>query len=174
MGSNTMAYIIRQLKSSSTVKINPDSVDKNDPKDVQLEDEDIIYDITLSCRTSIEVVEAIASHGSVSHERVALIADDKSYGYKHLASSASRISLLLLRHHEIVVYRTMNNKNLDGARIGVVAKPSAEFIASVLAIWLSEGVAVPLEPSNPKDGLLHVMTDAETSSCFLGFLPYIS
>ncbi|GJT79198.1 hypothetical protein Tco_1053540 [Tanacetum coccineum] len=42
MGSNTMAYIIRQVKSSSIVKINPDSVDKNDPKDVQLEDEDIM------------------------------------------------------------------------------------------------------------------------------------
>ncbi|GKC33242.1 malonate--CoA ligase [Tanacetum coccineum] len=111
----------------------------------------------------MEVVEAIASHGSASHERVALIADDKSYGYKHLASSASGISLLLLRHHEIVVYRTMYNKNLDGARIGVVAKPSAEFVASVLAIWLSGGVAVPLETSNPKDGLLHVITNAGVS-----------
>ncbi|GJY56641.1 hypothetical protein Tco_0455756 [Tanacetum coccineum] len=48
MGSNTMAYIIRQVKSSSIVKINPDGVDKNDPKDVQLEDEDIMYDIALS------------------------------------------------------------------------------------------------------------------------------
>ncbi|GJS44096.1 hypothetical protein Tco_0569139 [Tanacetum coccineum] len=28
--------------------INPDSVDKNDPKDVQLEDEDFMYDIALS------------------------------------------------------------------------------------------------------------------------------
>ncbi|GKB12469.1 hypothetical protein Tco_0846392 [Tanacetum coccineum] len=34
MGSNTM--------------INPDNIDKNDPKDVQLEDEDIMYDIALS------------------------------------------------------------------------------------------------------------------------------
>ncbi|GKE43628.1 hypothetical protein Tco_1470912, partial [Tanacetum coccineum] len=48
MGSNTMAYIIRQVKSSSIVKINPDSIDKNDPNDVQLEDEDFMYDIALS------------------------------------------------------------------------------------------------------------------------------
>ncbi|GKE28955.1 hypothetical protein Tco_1444339 [Tanacetum coccineum] len=45
MGSNTMAYIIRQLKSSSIIKINPDSVDKNDPKDIQLQNKDIMYDI---------------------------------------------------------------------------------------------------------------------------------
>ncbi|GJT97665.1 hypothetical protein Tco_1093183 [Tanacetum coccineum] len=51
MGYNTMAYIIQQVKSSSIVKMNPDSVDKNVPKDVQLEDEDIMYDIA----SSIEV-----------------------------------------------------------------------------------------------------------------------
>ncbi|GKB98646.1 hypothetical protein Tco_0984783, partial [Tanacetum coccineum] len=28
--------------------MNPDSVDKNDPKDVQLQDEDIMYDIASS------------------------------------------------------------------------------------------------------------------------------
>ncbi|GKA22322.1 phospholipase-like protein [Tanacetum coccineum] len=33
---------------------------------------------------------------------------------------------------------------MDGARIGVVAKPSAEFVAGVLAVWLSGGVAVAL------------------------------
>ncbi|GJV60398.1 hypothetical protein Tco_1466498 [Tanacetum coccineum] len=42
-----MAYIIRQVKSSSTVKMNPESIEKNDPKDVQLQDEDIMYDIDL-------------------------------------------------------------------------------------------------------------------------------
>ncbi|GKC63067.1 hypothetical protein Tco_1095665, partial [Tanacetum coccineum] len=48
MGSNTMAYIIRQVKSSSIIKMNPDSVDKNDPKDVQFQDEYIMYDIASS------------------------------------------------------------------------------------------------------------------------------
>ncbi|GJW78086.1 hypothetical protein Tco_0139768 [Tanacetum coccineum] len=53
MSSNTMAYIIRQAKSSSIVKMNPDIVDKNDPKDVQLEDEHIMYDIASSVETII-------------------------------------------------------------------------------------------------------------------------
>ncbi|GJY76479.1 hypothetical protein Tco_0481595 [Tanacetum coccineum] len=48
MGSNTMAYIIRQVKSSSIVKMISDSVDKNDPNDVQLQDEYIMYDTASS------------------------------------------------------------------------------------------------------------------------------
>ncbi|GJX59952.1 hypothetical protein Tco_0291342 [Tanacetum coccineum] len=43
-----MTYFIRQVKSSSIIKMNPDSVDKNDPKDVQLRDEYIMYDIASS------------------------------------------------------------------------------------------------------------------------------
>lgn len=63
---------------------------------------------------------------------------------------------------------TTENKSLNGARIGVVAKPSAEFVAGVLAIWLSGGVAVPLALSYPEAELLHVMTDsvcAENNFC---------
>ncbi|GJW85557.1 hypothetical protein Tco_0158702 [Tanacetum coccineum] len=48
MGSNTMAYIIRQVKSSLIIKMNSYSVDKNDPKDVQLQNKDIMYDIASS------------------------------------------------------------------------------------------------------------------------------
>nr|GEX21235.1 hypothetical protein [Tanacetum cinerariifolium] len=43
-----MAYIIRQVKSSSIIKMNPYSVDKNDPNDVQLQNKDIMYDIASS------------------------------------------------------------------------------------------------------------------------------
>nr|GEY46842.1 malonate--CoA ligase [Tanacetum cinerariifolium] len=112
----------------------------------------------------MEVVKTIASHGSASHESLALKADGKSYGYKHLVSSASRISLLLSsQDQKIINGTTENNKTLNGARIGVVAKPSAEFVASVLAIWLSGGVAVPLALSYPEAELLHVMTDADVS-----------
>nr|KAJ0186416.1 hypothetical protein LSAT_V11C900495310 [Lactuca sativa] len=48
-------------------------------------------------------------------------------------------------------------------RIGVVAKPCAEFVAGVLAIWLNGGVAVPLALSYPEAELLHVMTDSDVS-----------
>ncbi|KVI06006.1 hypothetical protein Ccrd_015693 [Cynara cardunculus var. scolymus] len=115
------------------------------------------------CRTFMEVVKAIASQGSASLESVALKADDKSYGYNHLVSSARRISLMLSGCEQKIVDWTTENRSLNGARIGVVAKPSAEFVAGVLAIWLSGGVAVPLALSYPEAELLHVMTDSDVS-----------
>lgn len=111
----------------------------------------------------MEVVKAIANHGSASHETIALKADDKTYAYNHLISSASKISLLLSNHDQKTVNETTDNKTLNGARIGVVAKPSAEFVAGVLAVWLSGGVAVPLALSYPEAELLHVMTDSDVS-----------
>ncbi|GKA96343.1 hypothetical protein Tco_0818438 [Tanacetum coccineum] len=53
MGSNTMTYIIRQVKSSSIIKMNPDSLDKNDPKDVQLQNKDFMYDIASSVEVNL-------------------------------------------------------------------------------------------------------------------------
>lgn len=52
------------------------------------------------------------------------------------------------------------NGHLRGARIGIVAKPSAEFVAGLLGTWLSGGIAVPLALSYPEAELLHVMNDS--------------
>jgi hypothetical protein len=52
---------------------------------------------------------------------------------------------------------------LRGARIGIVAKPSAEFVAGIFGTWLSGGVAVPLALSYPEVELLHVMNDSVCS-----------
>lgn len=41
-----------------------------------------------------------------------------------------------------------------------MAKPSAEFVASIWAAWLNEAVAVPLALSYPEAELVHVLTDA--------------
>lgn len=55
---------------------------------------------------------------------------------------------------------TVENKHISGARVGIVAKPSAEFVAGVLGTWFSGGVAVPLALSYPEAELLHVMNDS--------------
>ncbi|OEL37567.1 Malonate--CoA ligase [Dichanthelium oligosanthes] len=52
---------------------------------------------------------------------------------------------------------------LHGARVGIVAKPSPEFVAGVFGTWLSGGVAVPLALSYPEAELLHVMNDSDIS-----------
>lgn len=44
--------------------------------------------------------------------------------------------------------------------MGIVAKPSAEFVAAVLGTWLTGGVAVPLALSYPEAELLYVMKDS--------------
>ncbi|GKF74555.1 hypothetical protein Tco_0220887, partial [Tanacetum coccineum] len=36
--------------------INPDSVEKNDPNDVQLQDEDIMYDIASSVELNLDLI----------------------------------------------------------------------------------------------------------------------
>lgn len=53
--------------------------------------------------------------------------------------------------------------HLGGAKIGIVAKPSAEFLAGVLGTWFSGGVAVPLALSYPEAELLHVLNDSVCS-----------
>ena len=58
------------------------------------------------------------------------------------------------------VQGTNGTRYLDGARVGIVAKPSAEFVAAVLGTWHCGGVAVPLALSYPEAELLHVMNDS--------------
>ncbi|GJT05559.1 RNA-directed DNA polymerase, eukaryota [Tanacetum coccineum] len=69
MGSNTIVYIIQQVKSSSIM--NPDIVDKNDPKDVQLQDEDTMYDIVSSVEGNLIYLLIFTSLASlISKEEV--------------------------------------------------------------------------------------------------------
>ncbi|KAL7162475.1 hypothetical protein ACSBR2_042879 [Camellia fascicularis] len=118
---------------------------------------------TLDHKTFMEVVKAVARQGSVSCESIAIRADQKSYTYSQLMQSAWRISRLLCNGDEKTVDGTRGNDHLAGARIGIVAKPSAEFVAGILGTWFSGGVAVPLALSYPEAELLHVMNDSDVS-----------
>ncbi|KEH28755.1 fatty acyl-CoA synthetase family protein [Medicago truncatula] len=114
-----------------------------------------------SCSTSqsttyMEVFKAIAKQEAAAHGSVAIRADQQSYSYKQLISSAQKISNLLCGNDV--------KGNLGGARIGIVAKPSAEFVAGVLATWFSGGVAVPLALSYPEVELLYVMNNSDVSA----------
>ncbi|KAK2432577.1 AMP-dependent synthetase and ligase family protein [Trifolium repens] len=107
--------------------------------------------------TFMEAFKAIAKQGLASQGNVAIRADQKSYSYKQLISSAQKISNLLCGSD-------VKAGNLGGARIGIVAKPSAEFVAGILGTWLSGGVAVPLAVSYPEVELLYVMNNSDTSA----------
>ncbi|XP_073226423.1 probable CoA ligase CCL8 [Cicer arietinum] len=106
--------------------------------------------------TIMEVFKAIAKQELASQGNVAIKADQQSYSYKQLISSAQNISDLLCASNV--------KGNLGGARIGIVAKPSAEFVAGVLGTWFSGGVAVPLALSYPEVELLYVMDNSDVSA----------
>ncbi|KAJ4824003.1 hypothetical protein Tsubulata_033100 [Turnera subulata] len=124
-----------------------------------------------SCRFSssshptsfMEVVKSVYTQGSTAGDSIAIRADQKSYSYKQLISSAWEISSLLRSSGLKTVDDVKGHGHLGGARVGIVAKPSAEFVAGVLATWFSGGVAVPLALSYPETELLHVMKDSEVS-----------
>ncbi|OMO66674.1 AMP-dependent synthetase/ligase [Corchorus olitorius] len=114
--------------------------------------------------TVMEVIKAACRRGSSAAESIAIRADQKSYTYKQLVSSAFNISRLLSSCNiKINDGDITGHGNLGGARIGIVAKPSAEFVAGMLGTWFSGGVAVPLALSYPEAELLHVMNDSDIS-----------
>ncbi|CAO2815421.1 unnamed protein product [Amaranthus hypochondriacus] len=131
---------------------------------------------TLSSSSFMEVVKAIAKHGSAANGSVAVRADGKSYTYRQLFLCAERISTLLrssdsqsipegrqLASSSVSSDGLKSSESLNGTRVGIIAKPSAEFVASVLGTWLSGGVAVPLALSYPEAELLHVINDSDVS-----------
>ncbi|XP_049935937.1 probable CoA ligase CCL8 isoform X2 [Nymphaea colorata] len=127
----------------------------------------------------MELVKSAAKIGSMAHEKVAVRAGGKSHSYFQLLTSALQISMCFQEsqnHHTDSAFNGTESGcgcppkqvirgqgHLNGARVGIVAKPSAEFISSVLATWLSGGVAVPLALSYPEAELFHVMNDSEVS-----------
>lgn len=111
----------------------------------------------------MELVKAIASKESATPQSIALRSEQNSYTYLQLITSAWKISNLLTSANLRNVDGLRGNENLEGPRIGIVAKPCAEFVAGILGTWLSGGVAVPLALSYPEAELLHVMNDSDIS-----------
>ncbi|XP_020273445.1 malonate--CoA ligase isoform X2 [Asparagus officinalis] len=123
----------------------------------------------------MDVAKAALNNASTKHESVAIRAENKSYSYAQLISSACKISNLLCSGDFKSIKEGFNDRassfvegsntagNLHGARVGIVAKPSAEFVAAVLGTWLTGGVAVPLALSYPEAELLYVMKDSDVS-----------
>lgn len=64
--------------------------------------------------------------------------------------------------------------HLEGARIGIIAKPSAEFVAGLLGTWLCGGVAVPLALNYPEAELHHVMNDSVCPNSSIFFFSLLS
>ncbi|XP_072972110.1 probable CoA ligase CCL8 [Typha angustifolia] len=127
-----------------------------------------------STRTFMEVFKEALTHASATHERAAIRAEQKSYSYVQLIASALNI-LDILHDKKITTVHESCTTDFSPAedlkrtgflhhtRVGIVAKPSPEFVAGILGTWLYGGVAVPLALSYPEAELLHVMNDSDVS-----------
>uniref|UniRef100_A0A0D9YFA1 4-coumarate--CoA ligase n=1 Tax=Oryza glumipatula TaxID=40148 RepID=A0A0D9YFA1_9ORYZ len=127
--------------------------------------------------TFMEVVQEVLKHGSTQGVRAAIRSDQKSYNLVQLIASALDVYNILRNKNvpQLSFSMTQNGSTgssvkgingtgfLGGARIGIVAKPSPEFVAGIFGTWLSGGVAVPLALSYPEAELLHVMNDSDIS-----------
>ncbi|KAI3845691.1 hypothetical protein MKX03_006671 [Papaver bracteatum] len=113
-----------------------------------------------SSSTFMEVAKAAISKGSAAADKIAIRAEGNNYSNFQLISTAVKICNDILKNAPEAM---KDAGNLGGARVGIVAKPSAEFVAGLLGTWLAGGCAVPLALSYPEAELSYVMNDADVS-----------
>lgn len=118
----------------------------------------------------MEVVQEVLKYGSADAVRTAIRSDKKSYSLVQLIAASLDVHNILCSKNltqsgkQDSSFEGINGTGfLHGARVGIVAKPSPEFVAGVFGTWLSGGVAVPLALSYPEAELLHVMNDSDIS-----------
>ncbi|KAG8055336.1 hypothetical protein GUJ93_ZPchr0001g29248 [Zizania palustris] len=128
------------------------------------------YSARQNTSTFMEVVQEVLKHGSTHGVRAAIRSDQKSYNLVQLIASALDVCSILRNKNmpqngtnDSSVKGINGTGFLRGSRIGIVAKPSPEFVAGIFGTWLSGGVAVPLALSYPEAELLHVMNDSDVS-----------
>ncbi|KAI5073446.1 hypothetical protein GOP47_0011459 [Adiantum capillus-veneris] len=123
----------------------------------------------------MDVIRATVQLGLKAHSSIAVSAEGQSHTYLQVLQSAldisSELKTILSRHQPANISAVSNgpSRSTLGAhveappRVGIIAKPSAEFVAGLWATWLCRGIAVPLALSYPEAELLHVLTDADIS-----------
>ncbi|NGO07967.1 amino acid adenylation domain-containing protein [Streptomyces sp. HC44] len=85
-------------------------------------------------------------------DAVALVYEDEELTYAELNARANRLA-----HH------LRGTGVLPGTLVGVCVERSVELVATVLAVFKSGGVYVPLDPDYPADRLSHMVRDAKAA-----------
>ncbi|CAK9194397.1 unnamed protein product [Sphagnum jensenii] len=113
----------------------------------------------------MEVVKLSIKLGSPEEQRaIAITADGKHHSYGQLLQSAFKLSSSLLQSAQPTRDATSDDDGqLAASRVGIMAKPCAEFVAGIWATWLNGAVAVPLALSYPEAELMHVFVDSDIS-----------
>ncbi|CAM6018214.1 unnamed protein product [Sphagnum balticum] len=114
----------------------------------------------------MEVVKLSIKLGSPEEQRaIAITADGKHHSYGQLLQSAFKLSSSLLQSAQPCTRDATSDDDgqLAASRVGIMAKPCAEFVAGIWATWLNGAVAVPLALSYPEAELMHVLVDSDIS-----------
>lgn len=85
--------------------------------------------------------------------RLAVVDDAGAWTYGHLRQRADVMAEALLN----------GRPDLDRARVILLARPGARYVAGLLAIWRAGGVAVPVSPLGPEAEWAYVCTDSQAT-----------
>ena len=97
----------------------------------------------------MSVPAGILRHAASS--RVAVFDQTGSATFADLALHAGRVATRL-------------GAKLDGARVGILVEPNAQWVTTLLGVWLAGGVAVPLSPLYPAAELAWFCADADVET----------
>jgi malonyl-CoA/methylmalonyl-CoA synthetase len=86
----------------------------------------------------------------MNENRVAIVAEGRSYSYGELDAASRRVAGALLAGRE----------DLGQARVAFLVRPGFEYVAVQRGIWRAGGIAVPLAASHPPPELEYVIRDS--------------
>ncbi len=81
-----------------------------------------------------------------------------------------KFSELIYITHQLknAILATNNKENLDGEKVAIICSNNYSYFASLLAIWLANGVPVPLNKNTNKTDLDYFVKDSKVSSIIKG------
>ncbi|WP_405617058.1 amino acid adenylation domain-containing protein [Streptomyces sp. NBC_00076] len=107
---------------------------------------------TAAERTDACLHELFERQAAATPDAVAVVFEDQEVTYAELDTRANRLA-----HH------LRGTGVRPGTLVGVCVERSVELVATVLAVFKSGGVYVPLDPDYPADRLSHMVRDAKAA-----------
>jgi len=96
---------------------------------------------------------ALVRRALVFGNRLAVAGPDGDWTYASLAARGARLAGLLLDGH----------RDLEEARVALLAPPGAGYVAGQWGTWMAGGVSLPLSPQQTRSEWEHILADSRAS-----------
>jgi len=100
---------------------------------------------------TIELIKRSATFST----QTAIIDQAGAYTYEDLFRRAGKIASAIEK----------TNGRLNGARVAYMVQPGFDYVAALWAIWLADGVAVPIGLSHPAPEIKYVLQNSDAAYC---------